>query len=264
MQNYTIQQQRTRARYRARVRRHRRKQIAALSLLAVTLLVSILIFRSHANNIQEATPLPASEALPMQPKTKEIPIDDWNLLLVNASHPLPDDYAVSLTQLDNGEFLDARCYAALQEMIDACRAAGLSPVICSAYRSREAQKALFQEKVEEYLLLGYSETLAQEEAERWIAPPQASEHQSGLALDIVDLRYQHLDEAQAETAVQKWLLENCWKYGFILRYPAHKAEITGIAYEPWHYRYVGKDAAKDIYAADLCLEEYLQQAAQTQ
>ena len=82
----------------------------------------------------------------------------------------------------------------------------------------------------------------------------------GLAVDIVDLNNQNLDSSQEDTEVQKWLMEHCWEYGFILRYPNGKSEITGIIYEPWHYRYVGKDAAKEITDAGICLEEYLAQS----
>ena len=97
------------------------------------------------------------------------------------------------------------------------------------------------------------------EAARWVAQPGTSEHQTGLALDIVAAGYQILDEEQEDTAEQKWLMENSWKYGFILRYPSEKSDITGIGYEPWHYRYVGKAAAADIYRTGVCLEEYLSQ-----
>ena len=91
-----------------------------------------------------------------------------------------------------------------------------------------------------------------------VAVPGTSEHQLGLAVDLVDLDNQNLNESQEETAVQKWLLGNSWKYGFILRYPNDKRGLTGIIYEPWHYRYVGKDAAREIYETGVCLEEYLE------
>lgn len=87
--------------------------------------------------------------------------------------------------------------------------------------------------------------------------PGTSEHQLGLAVDIVDADYQLLNHAQEDTAVHQWLLEHCWDYGFILRYPADKGDVTGIIYEPWHYRYVGREHAQAIRAAGLCLEEYL-------
>ena len=90
-----------------------------------------------------------------------------------------------------------------------------------------------------------------------MAVPGTSEHQTGLALDIVDTSYQILDEAQEDTDVQRWLAEHSWEYGFVLRYPLGKSEITGISYEPWHYRYVGRTAAREMTELGLRLEEYV-------
>lgn len=183
--------------------------------------------------------------------------DSWNLLLVNTWNPLPADYSPSLTELKNGLCVDTRCYPDLQAMIDACRADGLSPVICSAYRTQEYQEQLFQNRVNSLTAQGYSRAGAEAEAGKSVAVPGTSEHQLGLAVDIVDRSNQHLDESQESTAVQKWLMEHSWEYGFILRYPSGKSEITGIIYEPWHYRYVGRTDAKEIHALEVCLEEYL-------
>jgi D-alanyl-D-alanine carboxypeptidase len=141
--------------------------------------------------------------------------------------------------------------------MDAARAEGLSPIICSSYRTIERQKTLFNNQVEKYVSRGYSRDEAEKEAAKWVAVPGTSEHHTGLAVDIVALSYQHLDEEQENTAEQQWLMKNAYKYGFILRYPSNKSDITGIGYEPWHYRYVGKEAAKEIYERDVCLEEYL-------
>ena len=91
-----------------------------------------------------------------------------------------------------------------------------------------------------------------------VALPGTSEHQLGLALDLVDESYQNLDEGQENTKVQKWLMQNSWRYGFILRYPNDKSSVTGIIYEPWHYRYLGRDMARDVYESGLCLEEFLE------
>lgn len=181
----------------------------------------------------------------------------WNLVLVNKWHLLPENYVPELTYLKSGHAIDKRAYSDLQDMMDACRADGLNPVICSSYRTLEKQRELFNDKVEEYLAQGYSQEKAEQAAGALVAVPGTSEHQLGLALDIVDASNQILDESQENTAVQQWLLRNSWKYGFILRYPNDKSEITGIRYEPWHYRYVGKQAAKEIYEAKICLEEYL-------
>ena len=142
-------------------------------------------------------------------------------------------------------------------MLDACKAEGLSPLVCSSYRSQSKQEALYENKVERLVSQGWSREDAKVEAAKVVALPGTSEHQLGLAVDIVDLNHQLLDESQESTDVQQWLIAHSWEYGFILRYPNDKSEITGIIYEPGHYRYVGKDAAKEIHDAGVCLEEYL-------
>ena len=184
--------------------------------------------------------------------------DDWNLILVNRDHPLPEDFQVpEFTQLINGHAIDKRAYPALQRMMDDCRAEGLEPTICSSYRSWEKQEELFQRKVQSCLPQAGSLEEAEEQAAVWVARPGTSEHQAGLAVDIVDKSYQLLDEGQENTAVQQWLMEHCAEYGFILRYPTEKSALTGVGYEPWHYRYVGEEAAGEIMRQGLCLEEYL-------
>lgn len=184
--------------------------------------------------------------------------EDWNLYIVNPWNSLPEDYEVSLKAIEKGHFVDERCYDDLKVMLEDCRAEGLSPYICSSYRTQEYQEGLFQQNVDKLMAQGYSEADAQAETATCIAVPGTSEHQLGLAVDIVDIHDQNLDKSQEDTAVQKWLMENCWRYGFILRYPTDKSDVTGIIYEPWHYRYVGKDAAKEIYEQGVCLEEYLE------
>ena len=184
--------------------------------------------------------------------------ETWSLLLVNRQSPLPADFSIpSLTQLKNGHAIDSRAYPALQEMMDAARAAGYSPLICSSYRTQEKQTELFARKVQVYLDQGYGQAEAEELAALWVSPPGTSEHQTGLAVDIVDLDYQLLDEQQETRPVQQWLIHHCAEYGFILRYPTGKSDLTGVNYEPWHYRYVGIVAAEEIMAQGLCLEEYL-------
>ncbi len=182
---------------------------------------------------------------------------DWKLLLVNPWNPLPKDFSVDLLNLSNGHKVDARAYEDLQAMMDDCRAAGLSPYICSSYRTHDYQKGLHQRQINKYLSYGYSQEDAYAEASKWVAVAGTSEHQTGLALDIVASYYIVLDESQADMPEQKWLMENSYKYGWILRYPDDKSSITGIYYEPWHYRYVGKEAAKEIHDRGICLEEYL-------
>ena len=186
----------------------------------------------------------------------------WYLTLVNRDHPLEEGFVPETTPLTNGMVIDTRAYDALSRMLSDCRAAGLQPVVCSAYRSLDDQTFLFQRKINYYMAdgLSYDEAYAATAVE--IAIPGTSEHSLGLSADICALSYQLLDEAQADTAEQQWLMAHCTEYGFVLRYPKDKEEITGIIYEPWHYRYVGLDAAKEITEQGLCLEEYLQQKYQ--
>ena len=198
-----------------------------------------------------STPIPASD----KPAPKG---DDWALILVNWEQALPDDFTIpDLTQLRNGHAVDSRAYPELQAMMDDARAAGLQPLICSSYRTMATQERLFEQEVQSWLAKGYAQKEAVDTAAMWVARPGTSEHQTGLAVDIVDMSYQLLDEQQESTPVQKWLMANCAEYGFILRYPTDKSAITGIGYEPWHYRYVGVEAAREIMGRGLCLEEYL-------
>lgn len=214
------------------------------------------------------SPASAVEAQPLEPAEvpEEVPAempeaaveeDAWQLRLVSAAHPLPEDFEVpELTKLKGGHAIDSRVYPALQQMMDDCRAAGLNPVICSSYRTHDKQEELFQKKVNTLRKQGYSQEEAETEAARWVARPGTSEHETGLAVDIVDKSYQLLDEKQEQTPVQQWLMAHCAEYGFILRYSVEKSDLTGIGYEPWHYRYVGVEAAKAITEQGLCLEEY--------
>ncbi len=188
--------------------------------------------------------------------TAKIP---WNLVLVNPWNKMEEGYVPELKTLDNGMEIDERCYDDLMDMLDAVYDEGLTPVVCSAYRTQELQEELFDGQVTYFLNQGMSKDEAKKAAAKEVAVPGTSEHQLGLAVDIVDVTYQLLDEGQENTAVQQWLMENSWRYGFILRYPTDKTEITGIIYEPWHYRYVGREYAKEIYDSGLCLEEWLEQ-----
>ena len=183
--------------------------------------------------------------------------EDWQLLLVNPWNEIPEDYEVPLKTLPDGNKVDEKAFDDLSAMLEACREAGLRPKICSSYRTQSKQTYLYNNKITRLRNAGYSRAAAEAEAGRWVARPGTSEHQLGLAVDIVSQSYQALTKKQEQTKEQKWLMEHCWEYGFILRYPNDKSEITGIGYEPWHYRYVGRDAALDIRDSGLCMEEYL-------
>ncbi|MGN0334987.1 MAG: M15 family metallopeptidase [Lachnospiraceae bacterium] len=183
--------------------------------------------------------------------------EDWNLVLVNGTHFMEEGYQPELTEIENNYYFDARAAEYLKQMLADGRKEGLDFRISSAYRSMEKQQSLYENKVRRLRGEGMSPEEACEKAGTVVACPGTSEHQLGLAADIVAAGYQILDDQQADTEEAKWLKENCWKYGFILRYPTDKTEETGIIFEPWHYRYVGKKAAKEIMSQGICLEEYL-------
>lgn len=252
----------------------RRRKARVRGVCVITIMCSLILccvafgnmirVEYHADGTLGAAQTPyadgdAAHAEAQQPKTDTAIADEsaWRLLLVNPWNKVPENFSVELTYLKSGHAVDQRVYPDLQEMMDAARAEGLSPLICSSYRTNEKQQQLFDKQVKELLAKGYSQDAAEKEASAWVAIPGTSEHETGLAVDIVATSYQLLDENQAKTAEQKWLMENAYKFGFVLRYPVDKSEITGISYEPWHYRYVGKEVAKELYTQGLCLEEYL-------
>lgn len=181
----------------------------------------------------------------------------WYLMLVNQSHPMEDGYVPELANIDDSHQVDARVLESLQNMLKAASDEGYSLYVCSAYRSVDRQKELFNESMIDYVNQGMTYYEAAIETAKSIAWPGESEHATGLAMDIVSSDYAGLDEKQGETDDQKWLMEHCYEYGFILRYPKDKSEDTGIIYEPWHYRYVGVEAALAIRDQGVTLEEYL-------
>lgn len=183
--------------------------------------------------------------------------DDWELLLVNDNYPLDQKYEPELEEIAEGRSVDARIAEDTKKMLSDAKEAGLKMYVLSAYRNYEDQKTVFNETMGDWINQGSTYLDAYEETKKSVAIPGYSEHATGLAMDIVSEDYQDLDDKQADTKESKWLAENCYKYGFILRYPSDKSDITGIVYEPWHYRYVGKEAAKEIMEKNITLEEYL-------
>lgn len=179
--------------------------------------------------------------------------EEWCLILVNQEHFVPEDYEVDLVELSNGQCVDRRIYPALQEMFDVARGEGIYPVVASGYRTAQKQQSLMDEKIIAYMAKGCSVQEAKKKAEIWVAAVGTSEHQLGICVDI------NADGVHsAGNEVYEWLDENGYRFGFIKRYPEDKTEITGIRNEPWHYRYVGRKAAAEIYHRGVCLEEYLE------
>lgn len=187
--------------------------------------------------------------------------DDWRLILINKQHSIPDGYEeqVPLGNIHTMKGImhcDERIIDDLLDMIRAAKDDGVTLEICSPYRDLEYQEMLFNRKIKKYMNRGLSYMEAYQLTGQAVTVPNASEHQIGLALDIVTDTYVVLDEGFADTDAGRWLAENSCDYGFILRYPKGKEDITGIEYEPWHFRYVGVEAATLITAQGITLEEF--------
>lgn len=182
--------------------------------------------------------------------------DDWRLVLINKQHPIPDDYTFNLTTITGSMQCDERILGDLLSMLQAAKDDNVSLEICSPYRTSGKQVELFERKIKLYMSRGLTYMDAYKMASQEVTVPGTSEHQIGLSLDIYTATYIVLDEGFGETQAGKWLAEHSWEYGFILRYPAEKEYITGITYEPWHFRYVGKEAAAIMKSEQLTLEEF--------
>ena len=187
-----------------------------------------------------------------RPTVSEV-IKDWRLLLVNADNPLSEDYTFELAAIDSTRKFDTRAIGELKKMIEDCRAqTGGCIWAQSTYRSRQTQGEIFERKVQEYVNMGNTREEAEELAAVIVARPGTSEHHIGLAVD-----FNYAKTEFENTDVFEWLMGKAHNYGFILRYPEGKQSITKVIYEPWHFRYVGKEHAEIIKANDFCLEEYI-------
>ena len=183
---------------------------------------------------------------------------DWNLKLVNNNYVLPSSFAPNVTEIGGGQYFDSRAVEALQTMIAAAEAEGYTVHVSNAYRPYSTQAYIFFGRASQIQWGTDMEMIEAEElARKVVAYPGTSEHQLGLAVDLMDSPNTEMNsETAGSIPVLKWLTEHCTEYGFILRYPADKVEITGWN-EPWHFRYVGEDCAKYIVENDLCLEEFI-------
>lgn len=186
--------------------------------------------------------------------------EDWNLILVNPVQALPADFEIELAEVDNEQRIDKRIVDAWTSWKDAALVEGHRLFFASGHRDVERQATNFNRSVQEYISEGLTEEEAIEKSKEYLTEPGHSEHHTGLALDIVDEEWivsgQGLEPEYENEESQKWLVSSMSDYGFILRYPEGKEEITGISYEPWHFRYVGIENARFIEANNLTLEEY--------
>jgi D-alanyl-D-alanine carboxypeptidase len=207
---------------------------------------------SEPSSEPEPTPTPEPTLVPTPtpvptPALPDVDVTSWELRVANLDNNI-GDYAPELVEVENGQKFDSRAADALAEFIAAAREEGLSVYLSSTYRDYATQTYLYNRKVAEY---------GEEIAKTIVAPPGTSEHQLGLAADITDQYYEYKNESLENTELFKWMSAHCAEYGFIVRYPKDKEDVTGIMYEPWHFRYVGKDAAEYIMEHGLCLEEFV-------
>lgn len=205
---------------------------------------------------EEPQAVPETKTAEKKPATI-IPITDaekWNLAIINTKYPLPDSYAPTLSNVISGSNiqLDSRVSERYAEMYAAAKLSGCVLTPYSGYHSYALQETNYNRKVNFYVNQGISAEEANQKASAQVLPAGCSEHNAGLAMDIVSASSDFIN-----TKEYKWLCENAYNYGFILRYPEDKTAITGVNFEPWHWRYVGTQAAKEMKEKNQCLEEYL-------
>ena len=211
---------------------------------------------SRGNEIEESVDS-ADYEIERQEELVINPEDMWCLILTNAEYPVPEDYAVTLRDVPGtDQKVDERIYEPLINMLEAMKAEGLSPVVCSGYRTLDKQEKLFNRKVSAYVKKGRSKEESYTLARQTLSIPGSGEHCLGLAVDFYTRSYHQLERAFEKTPEGKWLREHAQDYGFTLRYDEGKEEITGIGYEPWHFRYVGIDVARYLKEHNLSLEEF--------
>ncbi|TCL44613.1 M15 family metallopeptidase [Harryflintia acetispora] len=256
------------------------KKIWLVGLVVLLIAAALLLMSPTFSKIWQGNPEESNESSQeAQPSSKEEPLEeepplssseaavtpqeeDWRLVLVSREHPLSEEYPVQLQEVEEDFLFDERAAKDLEDMLGAAWQDGIELRLISTYRSFARSEELFTGKVEALLESGLEYEEAVREAQRWIAPPGTSEHNTGLALDVVDNEYYedyggYLNTPFSRYPAYRWLIENAADFGFILRYPEDKEAVTGITYEPWHYRYVGREHAKEIMERGITLEEYL-------
>lgn len=252
-----------------------KRKTVVLLILSVALLFVVSARMNQAvaekDHMLNALDLPVAENSPepLSPKqdaTEEaldlppvIDLDSWQYKLVNSAYVLSSSFAPNVTEIGNQQYFDSRAVEALNAMMQGAADAGYGCFVRTAYRPYSTQAYLFYGKASQ---LSWDGSVSYEKAEilarNYVAYPGCSEHQLGLAADLMpDADTAMVAEDVADLPLLLWLKEHCKEYGFILRYPAEKKEITGWN-EPWHFRYVGEEAACYIMEHELCLEEFLE------
>ncbi len=230
--------------------------LSTLIIVATIILISIIIYK----NFFEKELKPSYIETIIKPLEKPLitynqkETEKWYLVLVNRDNEIPSEYNFELAYTKTTGQFDSRAISYLENMITDARNSGVDAIWSqSTYRSIELQSTLYYNRIKEQMNYGYSEQEAIAIVEKLTLPPGTSEHNIALAVDFNTITYE-FEYTEAYT----WLQENAHKYGFILRYPEDKTDITNINYEPWHYRYVTEKHATKMKELDMCLEEYLE------
>ena len=211
--------------------------------------------RTSPTHRPKATAEPSPEPTPELP---DVDVTSWELRLVRDGSPLGEDFVPEeLADVGDGQQMDARVAPAMLEMLDAARAAGNPVWVCSGYRSYDIQYIIYQRHIDQYTAQGMTLEEADAKTRLAVNPPGCSEHQSGLCADVLESASQPMEPYIGGSGLMLWLEEHCAEYGFVVRYPDGATGTTGVEYEPWHLRYVGKEAASYMMEHGMCLEDFL-------
>ena len=243
---------------RKRTKNKLNKRLIPIIILILIIIIIVNIFKSINKKKEESDIIEVSEnseVINDKPQEQIIKKElDWNLTLVNSENKIPDNYQFELVNIDKSRKFDSRAIDYLNNMLNAMKKDGITNIwVQSAYRSIEKQEIVYNKKVKEYMKKGKTQEEAQKLTEEVINKPGYSEHNLGLAIDL-----NYVENKFEDTKEFKWLMKNAEQYGFILRYPTEKSNITKVDYEPWHWRYVGEEHAKKMNELNLCLEEYIE------
>lgn len=216
---------------------------------------SVDVNKADGNKIETTETSKEKEPLPGK-------YEDWNLVLVNENHPIIEE-PKNLVDIGDGKLIDERVLPHYNDLAKAAEEANIELVVVSSFRSVSEQEAIVERDTNQYINQGYAEDEARKEAMGYLTEPGLSEHHTGMALDVLEANWYNdgnmLEQEFGETKAGKWLEENVCHYGFVIRYERGKEQLTGINYEPWHIRYVGKENAEYMIANHLSLEEYVEQ-----
>lgn len=247
--------------YKIQNRKINKKKVFVVIILPI-IVIFFIINKANSKNSQEVNSEISKQTEETTQSTSENTTEttnvdvttDWRIRLANYDHILPENFEVELADIDSTRQFDARAIKYLKDMINDMKKDGHTSIwVQSSYRSVARQKELYENSINKYLKQGKTQEEAEKLTDEYINKPGSSDHNLGLAVD-----FNYVDNTFADTDEYQWLLENAENYGFILRYPKDKEDITKIAYESWHWRYVGEEHAKKMNELNMCLEEYVE------